>query len=197
MAKADGTDSTLERAYFDRLYERDDDPWSFRTSAYEAEKYDATLAMLERRYARALEIGCSVGVLTRRFAEHAERLVAVDISERAVAQARMSCADAPNVTVARCDVTQDFPPGPFDLVVVSEVAYYWSNEDFVRVRDGIAAGARGGNVLLVHFLPKVPDYVRDGDAVHEAFLADPRFVRVRASRAERYRIDLLRVAQQP
>lgn len=187
------SDATLGRTYFDRLYEDADDPWSFRTSAYEAEKYDRTIATLERRYARGLEIGCSVGILTRRFAEHVDALLALDISERAVAQARETCADRRNVTVAQSDVTCDFPGGAFDLVIVSEVAYYWSEDDFARVRERIAAGAPGGDVLLVHFLPKVPDYVLDGDAVHEAFLTDPRYQFVRGSRAERYRIDLLRV----
>ena len=188
-------DSTLDRAYFDRLYAATDDPWSFRTSPYEAEKYDRTLATLDRHYARGLEIGCSVGVLTRRFATRVDRLLAVDISANAVAQTQAACADFPNVIVAQADVTRAFPEGRFDLVVVSEVAYYWSTSDFAYVRDRIASSAPGGDVLLVHFLPKVPDYVRDGDAVHETFLADPRFARVRGSRAERYRIDLLRVAQ--
>ena len=35
--------------------------------------------------------------------------------------------------------------------------------------------------------------VRDGDAVHARFLADPRFERLRGMRTERYRIDVLRV----
>lgn len=186
-------DRTLDRAYFDRLYAGADDPWSFRTSPYEAEKYDRTIATLEQRYAKGLEIGCSVGVLTRRLAEHVDQLLALDISERAVAQARATCADRPNVSFAQNDVTRDFPAGAFDLVIVSEVAYYWSGDDLARVRASIAASATGGDVLLVHFLPKVSDYVRDGDAVHEAFLTDPRYQFVRGSRAERYRIDLLRV----
>ena len=46
-------------------------------------------------------------------------------------------------------------------------------------------------MLLVHFLPKVPEYPRDGDAVHAAFLTDPLFAAVDASRAPRYRLDLL------
>ncbi len=45
----------------------------------------------------------------------------------------------------------------------------------------------------MHWLPPVPDYPRSGDAAHEAFLADPRFRRVRGARAERYRIDVLAV----
>jgi hypothetical protein len=36
--------------------------------------------------------------------------------------------------------------------------------------------------------------VRDGDAVHELFLTDERFVPVRGHRADQYRLDLLRRA---
>jgi hypothetical protein len=44
---------------------------------------------------------------------------------------------------------------------------------------------------MVHFLPRVDDYVRPGDDVHEAFLRDGRFERREHVRAERYRLDLL------
>ena len=60
---------TLPAAYFDSLYAAEADPWAFATSDYEREKYAATLAALPRpHYARALEIGCSIGVLTRMLA---------------------------------------------------------------------------------------------------------------------------------
>lgn len=87
----------------------------------------------------------------------------------------------------------DFPRGRFDLVLLSEVAYYWSDADIALARDEIARSLEpGGDFLLVHFLPKVDDYVRDGDAVHAFFLSDERFEHVRGHRAERYRLDLLR-----
>ncbi len=78
---------------------------------------------------------------------------------------------------------------------MSEVAYYWSDADLGAAIDAIARGAAGGGVVeLVHWLPVVPDYPRTGDAAHEAFLADPRFERLRGARSERYRIDVLRAA---
>ena len=59
----------LTAGYFDELYAGDPDPWGFETSAYEQAKYAATIDALEgRRYATALEIGCSIGVLTARLA---------------------------------------------------------------------------------------------------------------------------------
>ena len=73
-----------------------------------------------------------------------------------------------------------------------EVGYYWSDADLALARDTIAERLLPeGELLLVHFLPHVDDYVREGDAVHEAFLADGRFEPAEHFRAERYRLDLL------
>ncbi len=57
---------TLEPAYFDGIYAASGDPWRFASSAYELSKYALTLEALPReRYSHALEIGCSIGVLTQ------------------------------------------------------------------------------------------------------------------------------------
>jgi len=185
--------ASLPRDYFETLYDRDVDPWSFATSAYEAEKYERSLAALAPHYERALEIGCSIGVFTRELAPRCADLLGIDISDRAIERARRRCEDQPRVHFARMTAPQDFPAGPFDLITCCEVGYYWSDADLTRARDRIAASlASGGDLLLVHFLPKVDEYVRDGDAVHEAFLADERFARSAHARAERYRLDVLR-----
>jgi predicted TPR repeat methyltransferase len=186
--------SSLESAYFDNLYAESDDPWSFETSAYEREKYARTIAaMASRSYASAFEIGCSVGVLTDSLARHAKRLLSIDVSARAIERARERNAANANVRFEIRRLPADFPDERFDLIVLSEVAYYWSDADLALARDGIAEHLEAcGDLLLVHFLPKVEDYVRDGDAVHAVFLDDPRFERVRGERAERYRIDVLR-----
>ena len=184
---------SLRAEYFERLYAADDDPWSFATSPYELAKYDDTLSALGANYAHALEIGCSVGVLTRRLAARCDDLLAVDVNERALSIARARCAELPHVRFERAGVPGEFPAGRFDLVVLSEVAYYWSDADLALARERIARSLEpAGDVLLVHFLPKVEDYVRDGDAVHASFLADERFEHVHGHRAERYRLDLLR-----
>ncbi len=185
---------SLDAAYFERVYAGASDPWSFATSPYEAQKYEQTLASLgERRFTRALEIGCSIGVFTERLAGRCDELVAVDINERALAEARKRCAQRPNVTFAHMVLPHDFPDGTFDLIVLSEVGYYWSDDDLALARDRFVRAAPGGTIELVHFLPDVSDYVRPGDAVHEIFLADDRFECVRSHRDESYRIEVLTV----
>jgi hypothetical protein len=60
---------SIDRAYFDTLYAADPDPWRFATSAYERDKYAASLAALpDPAYGSVLEIGCSIGVFTRQLA---------------------------------------------------------------------------------------------------------------------------------
>lgn len=185
---------TLTREYFETLYGGTEDPWSFATSDYEAEKYERSLAAIGSRYARALEIGCSIGVFTQRLARHCGDLTAIDISGAALERARLRCAGEPNVHFARMAFPMEAPAGPFELITCCEVAYYWSDQDLAGARDRIARLlVRGGDLLLVHYLPSVDDYVRDGDAVHAAFLADDRFVRIDHFRSKLYRLDLLRL----
>lgn len=185
---------SLDAAYFAEIYARDDDPWEFATSEYERAKYDATLAALpQARIERALEIGCSIGVLTARLAERCDELVAIDIDPRALARARERCSARSNVRFERRAFPAETVEGPFDLVVVSEVAYYWSDHDLARARECIAESAPGATVVLVHFTPVVPDYVRTGDAVHASFLTDPAYEHVSGLRADRYRLDVVRV----
>ena len=90
----------LTAGYFDELYAGDPDPWGFETSAYEQAKYAATVDALEgRRYATALEIGCSIGVLTARLADRCDALLAVDAAQAATESASERLAAVRNVTV--------------------------------------------------------------------------------------------------
>jgi SAM-dependent methyltransferase len=187
-------DRSLTADYFEDIYASNSDPWQFETSEYEARKYADTLAKLgEAQFDRALEIGCSIGVLTALLAERCKELVSVDINAMALASAAKRCKDRPNVRFAQMTVPHEMPSGPFDLVMLSEVGYYWSDEDLALARSRIAGYGAGTLVELVHFLPRVREYKRSGDAVHATFRADARYEIVRSSRADRYRIDVLRV----
>ncbi len=185
---------SLPPAYFDNIYARDPDPWRFATSDYERAKYDATLAALTPAapYARALEVGCSIGVLTQRLAPLCERLLAIDVAETALAQARARCAAFGHVQFARMAIPQDWPAGSFDLIVFSEVLYYLSPEDLAATARLTQASLKpDGAALLVHYtLPT--NYPASGDAASEAFITAAGFSPILQRAEAEYRLDLLR-----
>lgn len=190
----DRPDRSLPADYFERLYEHGADPWRFATSAYERDKYAATIAALPRAsYERALEVGCSIGVFTRLLAGRARHLLAIDIAEGALVQARERCRDLPEVEFARMALPGEAPSGQFDLIVLSEVLYYWSPADLAAVAAFVGGAlAEGGNVVLVHWTGGT-DYPLDGDVAVELFLEHTRAVLgiVQQARTEHYRLDVL------
>lgn len=193
-AASPSENASLPARYFESLYGQDADPWDFATSDYEAAKYAATLSALPRSsYARAFEIGCSIGVLTERLAARCEQLLAVDVAEVALARARTRCAHLPHVRFEQRSVPGWFPEASFDLIVLSEVGYYWSRPDLRRARQLIAEHLQPrGHLLLVHWTPFVEDYPLTGDAVHDAFCEEEGrlWTRRREERAATYRLDL-------
>lgn len=192
-------EASIAPDWFEDLYAREGDPWAFETSPYEAAKYDHTLASLPAcadgsRFARALEVGCANGVLTERLAPRCEALVAVDVSETALAQARARLAAMPQVSVERRVLPAEAPDGAFDLVLLSEVVYYWDRADLSRMADWLRAHlSSGGHLLLVHWTGDT-DYPLTGDEAVDglaALLGDAARP-VLAERCERYRLDLWR-----
>ena len=185
---------SLPPAYFDALYQRSADPWAFETSPYEREKYAATLAALPApRYRRALEIGCSIGVLTQLLAARCDALVAMDPAIRALKRARARCRDLPQVRFSKGQAPGDWPEGRFDLILLSEVVYYLSPGDVAALAARVVASlAPGWHVELVHWVRET-DYPLSGDEAAERFLAETgsRLKLLVQQRTEDYRLDLL------
>lgn len=157
--------TSLGPDYFERMFQDTADPWELETSAYERAKYDHTIAALHgRTYARALEIGCAKGVLTERLAAQCHALLAVDISQTALEAARTRLAQRDHVVFERMAFPQQTPAASrVDLIVFSEVVYYWSDADIVQAADWIAGNlATGGDLLLVHWTGET-DYPQSGD----------------------------------
>lgn len=183
---------SIAPGYFERLYRAAPDPWAYATSPYEAAKYDATLDALPRpRYRRGLEVGCSIGVLTERLAGRTDALLAVDVSETALARARRRCAGHPHVAFERRQVPAETPAGPFDLAVVSEVGYYLSAPDLDAFLDRLADAVEpAGHLALVHWTGPT-DYPQTADDIHRAARSHAAWEGRWCHRAETYRLDVL------
>jgi len=172
------TGQTLDADYFDGVYAASTDPYGFDSRWYERRKYAISVAMLPRqRYVSAFEPGCSIGVLTALLAQRCDSLLSCDLSEAAVAAAAERTAGYRHVRVERRAVPADWPPGragDFDLVVLSEMLYYLSDDDLNRTLDLAMDALRpGGTLLAVHWRHPVDHHPQTGSGVHEAIAARP------------------------
>ena len=182
----------LDRDYFENLYVRSTDPWGFETSEYERRKYERTLGVLgERRFHRGFEAGSSIGIFTAMLAPRCDELLAVDTSQKAVEIAGERLAEHPHVRVERCTLPEEMPAGPFDLIVASEVLYYWPQEvvlEALRRFEGILAPE--GVLVAVHWRKETRTYPLQGDEVHKLLVRHTRLANVRTIKKPEYRLDV-------
>jgi SAM-dependent methyltransferase len=188
---------TLGAGYFDAMYEAAPDPWGFEDRWYEQRKYAISLAQLpDRRYRRAFEPGCSIGVLTAMLAGRCDRLLSWDVAAGAVQAAARRTRDLPNVRVERRQIPHEWPEGRFDLIVFSEILYYLGDRDLEQVLDyGVHALEPGGTLLAVHWRHPVADYPRTGDDVHRLLAARPGLARLVSHQEEDFLAEVYRRAE--
>ncbi len=182
----------LDREYFENLYAESPDPWGFETSEYERRKYERTLGVLaHRRYRRALEVGCSIGVFTEMLAPLCDELLGVDVSEKAIAAAKERLESFPQVRIELRRLPEETPEGPFDLVVASEVLYYWPEDVMLAALSRFEEVlAPGGALLAVHWRKETETYPLQGDKVHELLLTHTRLTNTTTTVEPEYRLDL-------
>jgi len=183
-----------EAAYFERLYAANPDPWNFTSSAYEQRKYAATIEVLGGHcFSRGLEIGCSIGVLTKVLARHCTKLLALDVADQALAQARARCAGEQHVAFANMQVPRNWPAGQFDLIIFSEVLYFLDIADIERTAAlADASLAPGGVLLLVNYTEDI-DEPCSGEEAADSFIrvAVQSNILKRQVKDAAFRIDLL------
>ena len=157
----------LSRAHFDDLYERHDDPWGFESRWYEARKRAIVLASLPlKRFRFGLELGCSTGLLTEALADRCYSVLGIDVAQAAIDRARERIPS--NARVEQRDMATDFPHGDYDLVVLSEVGYYFTAEALDALLADINGSLAADGVLVAcHWRHPVEGYLLSGDEVHE------------------------------
>lgn len=183
------------RKYFEDMFATNPDPWDFETNEYERGKYQHTLEELPLpRFRRGLEVGCANGAMTVRLGKHCDRLVAIDVVESALERARARCADQPHIEFYNMITPYEAPAGPFDLVLLSEIACYWDDTGLKAMADYLRRAVEpNGHVLLVHYILET-GYPKSGDEAVETLhrLTGPAFKTVKALREDMYRLDLWR-----
>jgi cyclopropane fatty-acyl-phospholipid synthase-like methyltransferase len=168
----------LPDSYFERMYAGDEDPWQLSSRWYEKRKYAITLALLpDRRYRHAFEPGCSIGTLTTLLARRCDHVTAVDVADAALrtADRRLRAAGMRDrVTLSCASLDAPWPSGPFDLLVLSEVAYYLSVDKLAEVLRRQCPRLRpGAAVIAAHWRHAVADYPLTGDEAHTVIAATP------------------------
>lgn len=164
--------------YFDRLYAESADPWQLQHRWYEKRKYAITLALLPYpRYRHAFEPGCSVGVLTELLAQRCDHVTSTDVVVAALDATHRRLVTGhlrDRVTLLRRSLDMPWPPGRFDLVMLSEVGYYLQPAELRAVLDReVPRLARGATVITAHWRHPVADHPMSGDHANDLVGATP------------------------
>jgi len=183
---------SLAREYFDAMYAASPDPWSFNRRWYERRKYALTLASLPRkRYLRGFEIGCSIGLFTEQLASRCEALLAVDISNGAIVEAKKRNLPR-SVTLQQRSIPRQWPPGTFDLILLSEVGYYFGGNELEEVIGLMCkALADGGHIVAVHWREQVDGYPSNAQVVHDALRTRAELSPLATYNDEHFLLDVL------
>ena len=167
--KKPNTPDRSSAEFFEQKYRSAADPWQFAENKYELARYDCILRALSGcRYRHAWEPGCSVGVLTERLAAICDRVDACDFSPTAVREAQQRCAQLPGVLVRCASLTDPAPIPDYDVIVWSEIGYYFTKRNLQHLMSDAVQRMRPGTILLAsHWLGSSPDHILSGDEVHE------------------------------
>jgi predicted TPR repeat methyltransferase len=162
------TVESVPDAYFEEMYRGSADPWSLAQRWYEERKYSLTLAALPlRRYRRAFEPGCSVGVLSARLAQRCDELISWDREPAAVESAALRLRTQPTARASVGMVPGQWPEGAFDLIVLSEVLYYLGSIELERTaRAAVGSLELGGHLVVVHWRHQVAEHAQSAERVN-------------------------------
>ncbi len=151
------------RQFFDELWSRGD-YWELGASEFERARLEKLYrSVSDRRYGRALEIGCGAGDFTRRLAALCDAVLAVDVSPAAIERARAAVGGTVDLQVASV-MDLELGEDMFDLIVFAETIYYvgwlYSFFDVAWLASELfAATAAGGRLLLANTEGELEDYL--------------------------------------
>lgn len=162
---------TTRLQYFDDKFQRDDDPWRCNMSWYERRKRALTLAALPReRFSHGFEPGCGNGALAAELAARCDRLLCSDFSPRAVALTGDRLIGVPGARVEQLKMPEDWPDERFDLIVLSELAYYLAPRELTSLVEHVLLSLiDDGYVLTCHWRRPIEPWAQTADDISNAF----------------------------
>ena len=136
-------------SFFDTVWRQG--TWSSDANPLNARRFDRMAEFLaDRRYQRALEVGCGDGEFTRRLSGIADYVLGIDVAKEAIERARRCPANRIDFRVENVMELDLRTEGPWDLVVMSETMPYlgWLYSFFdvgwlaARTRESTSPGGR-------------------------------------------------------
>jgi hypothetical protein len=126
--------------------------WESEVSRCEQRKLAITVACLPRiRYRSAFEVGRSVGTLTELLAVRCDRLLSSDITPSSPHRADARFRPPGAALIGHRSISDQWPSGLFDLVVLNEVASRLDEKDLSAVMARVLDSTRlGAHILGVH-----------------------------------------------
>ncbi|WP_416356872.1 class I SAM-dependent methyltransferase [Aureimonas phyllosphaerae] len=186
----------IDLAGFEAKFRALSDPWDYRTSHFEAVKRAVLIrACGAGKLGRGLEIACAIGETSRALASRCLTLIATDGAPTALATAQALTPPNLRIDYRQAVLPAGVPPGPFDLIVVSEIAYYLSARDLDRLAERLAGTlAPGGRIVVLHHVVAFDDTAQPPALAQDRLCRRlaARLTRVHACRHGRYAVAVFR-----
>lgn len=129
------------------------DKWDFEHPS-DAERQQAALDLVAAQmgdadWGEVIEVGCDIGVFTRKLGNWSRSLTACDVSAQSCRLASERCADLPNVKVHQLNILKDEVAGRYDMVfIMGTLSYFKGRARLSRVMEKLTGALRDGGFLL-------------------------------------------------
>ena len=192
------------RFYFEKKYFKKD-PYLLETSDFGKRKLDQVNGIIQElpseNTQKVIEVGCGEGILANMAAEKFRDYLGVDISRTALKRAKERNQSHANLKFEANDFFQmNLEDGHYDLMIFSEVFFYFSLEELAPVPEKIEKALKAdGVLLLVHCRANGGDddsgtmvKAFGAKTIHDMFIDKDYYVLEQDLWDEEYRITVLR-----
>lgn len=143
--------------YYEKFYEGTKEPWNYSyrgAEIYRHKKIPQVLAQRFKKFSKVLDIGCSLGQLTQGLVGVSEELYAMDVSRKAVSEARKNCAPSPIKFLVGSFPGLPFLSHTFDLVVAADALHEFVSKERrpLAIKEILFLLKEGGICLFCDYL---------------------------------------------